>query len=732
MRNRDRPHPPRPNELVDDPYSWLNFSLPSHPTSFTPRSATTKQKRSGRRTKAISDRARFVNTSFKFILKPTETLSFNVHLVDPDRSLHWPNVLQIIVPTFSALSVAQGFVSSLRFSGFSNIYDDSNDSEWRWKEAQSHESRRRLEEEKQGRKCPICLDKPLAGRMSECGHIFCFPCILHYIQLSDIPHVTACPICGGLIQIDSLKSVKYLGAEAMLKASDGETERLNLVEPSLSGRVLGEGSFDHQLQGTTSLAGHPQESVNSRQSSPIERLIKKPTIHMRLVQRSSKSTLALPSSSTYPSVAFSMQSVPWHFLPDVLTYSRYMLATPEYMTKELKREIKDLEVEQRSTYNDDLSVVFIEDAIKRIQQQINRVQMELDTSHIRKLEKEGIEAWKTALASNKSSISNSKDDQHTSEALSKQDVDSQRNVTSHSSSHTVSAPSQEHTNIIVDKCVPPSMTFSSHEKSKTAALNHTKVTPASHYYFYQSALGTNVFLHPLDNRILLAHFKDYKYFSPEMTFSVLNYSYQTVSDDLRKRCKYLNHLPIGVEIIFIETDSYLLLTPEVFQNLEQSVKNRIKQRKNKLEIEEKKIAQEQLAERLLHNSKLAPKTTVHEEVAQNSALPPIQTPERTSQIIASSDPFPSDHTAPLEHHTNTFANALSAKYKVQDKDITRNTDIDAAWSEFESLTINNKARYGSPQAAESKETSSLVGGSEKKQKGKKLKLVLGGSGGRQA
>jgi hypothetical protein len=33
------------------------------------------------------------------------------------------------------------------------------------------ERRRRMEEERRGRMCPICLGKPVAGRMTKCGHV---------------------------------------------------------------------------------------------------------------------------------------------------------------------------------------------------------------------------------------------------------------------------------------------------------------------------------------------------------------------------------------------------------------------------------------------------------------------------------------------------------------------------------------------------------------------------------
>lgn len=54
--------------------------------------------------------------------------------------------------------------------------------------------------------CPICLYSPLAAKITRCGHIFCWSCILHYLSLSD-KESRSCPICFDVIQKCDLKSV---------------------------------------------------------------------------------------------------------------------------------------------------------------------------------------------------------------------------------------------------------------------------------------------------------------------------------------------------------------------------------------------------------------------------------------------------------------------------------------------------------------------------------------------
>uniref|UniRef100_A0A1L8DSU4 E3 ubiquitin-protein ligase RNF10 n=1 Tax=Nyssomyia neivai TaxID=330878 RepID=A0A1L8DSU4_9DIPT len=54
--------------------------------------------------------------------------------------------------------------------------------------------------------CPICLYAPVAGKMTRCGHVYCWACILHYLALSDKTW-RKCPICYEPVHVEDLKSV---------------------------------------------------------------------------------------------------------------------------------------------------------------------------------------------------------------------------------------------------------------------------------------------------------------------------------------------------------------------------------------------------------------------------------------------------------------------------------------------------------------------------------------------
>ncbi|RDD47305.1 RING finger protein 10 [Trichoplax sp. H2] len=54
--------------------------------------------------------------------------------------------------------------------------------------------------------CPICLYPPTAAKITRCGHIFCWPCILHYLSLTE-KSWKKCPLCQEAVHQVDLKSV---------------------------------------------------------------------------------------------------------------------------------------------------------------------------------------------------------------------------------------------------------------------------------------------------------------------------------------------------------------------------------------------------------------------------------------------------------------------------------------------------------------------------------------------
>lgn len=91
--------------------------------------------------------------------------------------------------------------------------------------------------------CPICLYPPVAAKLTRCGHAYCWPCILHYLALSDKTW-RKCPICYEAVHTNDLKSTtivqqanfsvgNYISFQLMRRKKGSlSIEKFNSLEPS--------------------------------------------------------------------------------------------------------------------------------------------------------------------------------------------------------------------------------------------------------------------------------------------------------------------------------------------------------------------------------------------------------------------------------------------------------------------------------------------------------------------
>lgn len=106
------------------------------------------------------------------------------------------------------------------------------------------------------------------------------------------------------------------------------------------------------------------------------------------------------------------------------------------------------------------------------------------------------------------------------------------------------------------------------------------------FYFYQALL--HYYLSPLDIRILKAAFGSFAAFPATILPRVERVSTgHIVDDELRRRAKYLAHLPYGCEVSFLECDWTDVVVPEILEIYKSDVERRRKKNKDKATREEK-------------------------------------------------------------------------------------------------------------------------------------------------
>lgn len=331
--------------------------------------------------------------------------------------------------------------------------------------------------------------------MTKCGHVFCYPCLLHYLELSEEKKGQGrrCPVCTDPVLKKDLKSVKWL-----------------------------DGTHD------------PQH------------------IRFRLVERPTFTTLALPRSSTWPSPAVEPLQTPWHFTPDALTHAKFVLAAPDHMLTELQKDLDELRTElatllswSASDTQADLGLVFVRAAEAKVREQIQKVALLKTTavmtarkSHLRQL---------SAIVEQGKLTEDETAGQSTSEFVTTTDDDELIAA----NSFAPSFPSKGMPSALVDAgTLQPTR--------GRRNVNPPEPSPPA-YRFYQAASGQHIYLAPLDIRILLARFGSYEDFPHELDLEVESTSEGRMSDVLRRRCKYLSHLSTGTSIRLVETnlDDYL-------------------------------------------------------------------------------------------------------------------------------------------------------------------------------
>ena len=190
------------------------------------------------------DKARYVHANYRFVVSPSGT--YMSQTVDADEHLNWSDILQIIASA-----------------------------------------------ESQQTSCPICLSEPVAPRMAKCGHIFCLPCLMRFMNSDPNGDEKKqnrwrkCPICEDTMFISEVRPVRFYAG----------------------------------------------------QESPLPR--PGDDVILRLMMRNAKSTLALPREGGAEAL-LSGDDIPWHFTATVLDYARIMKGTGDYMAEEFDREIEDL------------------------------------------------------------------------------------------------------------------------------------------------------------------------------------------------------------------------------------------------------------------------------------------------------------------------------------------------------------------------------------------------------
>lgn len=382
------------------------------------------------------------------------------------------------------------------------------------------------------------------------SQVYCFPCILHYLNTAENKWAR-CPICFDSVNEKQLKSVKWYDGPVHTHA---DVEELHAESSSSA---------------SSSTAVETPFETEPRAGS---------TMHMRLMQRPQITTLALPRSHTWPSDLLPPHQAPFHFLPDVFSYAKFMLATPAYLISDLTRDLDELAAERHilARMKDEMGISFIDGAEEKVRNQMAKAAA-LESPLLRSKVDKALRDQREIEERTAFRIRRRKEE----EARQNQSSDIPEEFLAFKGG--LSNPS-----LLPPPPAGPIPDRDANTKSNTnrnvprARRNVNPPPPStSTYYYYQASSGLPLFLHPLDIKILLSHFHIYASFPDTITVRVDAFAEGTVNEDLRKRCKYLAHMPEGADVVFIEADLEAVVGADGLKNFEGALKMRASRRKEK-------------------------------------------------------------------------------------------------------------------------------------------------------
>ncbi|KAM6965379.1 E3 ubiquitin-protein ligase RNF10 [Aplochiton taeniatus] len=393
--------------------------------------------------------------------------------------------------------------------------------------------------------CPICLYPPVAAHITRCGHIFCWPCMLHYLSLSD-KCWSNCPICYESVNTGDLKSVVAM-----------ET------------RLYAVGDL----------------------------------ITMRLMRREKGALVAMPSSQ------WVKVDEPIRFGDMRLSqYSKLLLASPEQVLSLVAEEKAALLAELNQ--EEDGQVCFIQSALCHLQEReeaLLKQQKECPRDNLElsclTLEDPTTPVEEVVTTISKSAMpvlqySSAFDDEVAEvEALdedSKQAPDERSAANEGLLESVLEEPLEE-----VNAAPEPGL-FEGYPSSQAeSSRSQSNVEHGPYYYFYQAEDCQQMFLHPVNVRCLLREYGSLEASPHTITATVVEIEGQTVTEEIRRRHRYLAHLPLTCEFSICE----LALQPPVLsketldsfaddlekrKRLRQRKARDEKRRERRIEIEENK------------------------------------------------------------------------------------------------------------------------------------------------
>lgn len=431
--------------------------------------------------------------------------------------------------------------------------------------------------------CPICLYPPTAAKITRCGHIYCWTCMLHYLSLGEKTW-RKCPICYEAVHQKDLKSVQPM---------------------SVHNFTMGE------------------------------------QITLKLMKRERSSTFTLPKAQWAP------RKQPHNIDDSVdVKYSKLLVATAGQVQEIIDAEKTALKVQQQELQADSLEESYVTAAFASLKERekSNRMAqavlhgLQADNSPEQAAADDEDAARADATPSAKAAPAKplSKDVIHYASAFSDEEDDTVEEKETQSEQSSPSASGKASPVASLDStdqeqpvdvrttsesseespgnkgnpdCV--AMTIDEGERVEVSVdvaaeelalpASEEKITTQSgsrghsnEYYFYQAEDGQHIYLHSINARCLVKQYGSLQNCPESITATIVDIEGISMTEELRRRLKYLGHLPLTCEFRVVELALQPpLVSQDTLDFFAEEIDRRRRQRQRKSRNEQRTLKKSQ-------------------------------------------------------------------------------------------------------------------------------------------
>jgi len=462
--------------------------------------------------------------------------------------------------------------------------------------------------------CPICLFPPNAAKLTLCGHVYCWPCILHYLALSD-DSSRKCPICDHMVAREDLRSV--------------------VVVPQ------------------------PDHCTGA-------------TIEMRLMKRDRESLIAVPAdsdldTSLFPAVADAG--------PNRRFIKMFTASAAEVGANILARERKELE-EQWTKEGSQPEGCFIQEALALLakREEVNTLKSSMavpkerppqgpemvkythDEVKVMSETKDNVDAAKVVVdpfAEEKNEVPGGADCENNEniEAVGGNGIDEKQMVLEQVDEKAEEARarySSGESGGSFEEEEQPEVRVEDLDISEVQSKPGKRQT----FYFYQASDGQPIFLHALNVQMLVTEFGSLENCPSTIKAQILEKDSSSMTTDLRDRLRYLRHLPVCTAFEVAELDISNLVSRATLGHYAGQLEERHRRRGKRAREEKRREKKIHLEERRLMGRYPSPMARIesryhYPEVGQVEEFPGV------------GDLPDNDEEAKEENNEFTFAKALA-------------------------------------------------------------------------